>query len=323
MNHLHGSMSGHTAWEVLDEHGEVLESGEHHNLILNTGLDAFAGETGGGYGYSNPGESPEFVSWRHYLALGTGSAAPDVTQTLLENEVARTGSTGNFPSNQYTITRVGDDVVGVFPIVRALTFGAAANLTEYGFSAVANPRTVLSIRELFRDAQGNPVVLTVQPGQTLKVTHTFTYRVKYAREASAFTVDGVGPLNGSKGFYFYDDTLLRDVLLTCAPGAGLYGFALRAADTGGDGLPPLYRDGDNNNARAGVGALGYVSGSAERVKRATFPASGFNGPHFGWVFSSHYFGNAGFRWSSGAAPALTKSDTQELTIDFRLSWGRA
>ncbi|MFC6800381.1 hypothetical protein ACFQDE_00350 [Deinococcus caeni] len=138
------------------------------------------------------------------MALGTGSAVPDVAQTALGAEIARSDSDGGFNSEIVTtFTQAANSVSAVSRHVRVHEFSSAHNVTEYGFSQ--NSSGALSIRELLRDGQGAPVAVSVQPGQKIKLTHTFTLTVPVGFTDVAQGVANLGTLTGRQGFYRVGD----------------------------------------------------------------------------------------------------------------------
>ncbi len=142
--------------------------GEQHNLILNQFYDTLIPQYG-------------FIRSSFFAAVGTGSAAPDPTQTQLANEIGTSSSprrTNYTPPDQ----RSEIDALatyGAYDIRRVLEFSedqvGGLNLTEWGFSPEGSRNAPLMTRELFRDGSGNPVVLTIETDQRLRLI--YRYRV--------------------------------------------------------------------------------------------------------------------------------------------------
>jgi hypothetical protein len=142
--------------------------GEQHNLILNQFYDALIPQHG-------------FIRSSYFAAVGTGSTAPDPTQTQLSNEI---GTSSNPRRTSYTPPDQSSEIdalvtYGVYDIRRVLEFSEAQvgglNLTEWGFSPEGSRNAPLMTRELFRDGSGNPVVLTIETDQRLRLI--YRYRV--------------------------------------------------------------------------------------------------------------------------------------------------
>lgn len=152
----------------------VEKEAEQHNLILNQTYDVLIG----GYG---------FDSLAKYAVVGTGSTPPDATQTGLVAEVARTSA--GVSGEPDTIARQSDSGpgVGTFIITVKREFTEAQvggkNLTEWGFSPSGSAGGNLMTRELFRDGQGNPVAITLDSDQRLRLI--YAYRFSYSPNAGA------------------------------------------------------------------------------------------------------------------------------------------
>jgi len=142
--------------------------GEQHNLIPTQFYDSLIPQYG-------------LIASSRYAAVGTGSTAPDPNQTQLANEIGtasaprRTNYTP--PDQQSEIDALATH--GVYDIRRVLEFSEAQvgglNLTEWGFSPEGWRNAPLMTRELFRDGSGNPVVLTIETDQRLRLI--YRYRV--------------------------------------------------------------------------------------------------------------------------------------------------
>ncbi len=161
--------------------------GEQHNLILNQFYDTLIPQYG-------------FIRSSFFAAVGTGSTAPDPTQTQLANEI---GTSANPRRTSYTPPDQRSEIdalatYGVYDIRRVLEFSEAEvgglNLTEWGVSPVSSRNGPLMTRELFRDGSGNPVVLTIEADQRLRLI--YRYRVTLSpTSAQNVSVDigGDGP----------------------------------------------------------------------------------------------------------------------------------
>jgi hypothetical protein len=142
--------------------------GEQHNLILNQFYDTLIPQHG-------------FIRSSLFAAVGTGSTAPDPTQTQL---VAEIGTSSNPRRTSYTPPDQRSEIdalatYGEYDIRRVLEFSetevGGLNLTEWGFSPEGWRNAPLMTRELFRDGSGNPVVLSIETDQRLRLI--YRYRV--------------------------------------------------------------------------------------------------------------------------------------------------
>ena len=144
--------------------------GEQHNLILNQFYDLLIPQYG-------------FIGSSQYAAVGTGSTAPDPSQTQLANEIGTSSSprrTNFVPSGESNeieaLATYGEyNIRRVFEFTEAQVGGL--NLTEWGFSPVSSRNGPLMTRELFRDGSGNPVVLTLAADQRLRLIYRYKVTV--------------------------------------------------------------------------------------------------------------------------------------------------
>jgi hypothetical protein len=184
--------------------------GEQHNLILTQFYDSLIPQYG-------------FIGSSQYAAVGTGSTAPNASQTQLVNEIGTSGSprrTNSVPSGE------SNDIealatYGEYNIRRVLEFTEAQvgglNLTEWGFSPVNSYNGPLMTRELFRDGSGNPVVLTLDTDQRLRLIYRYKVTVSPTSPQNvSVNIGGDGP--GIRTAKF----LLTGMFSTFA-GSGSYG----------------------------------------------------------------------------------------------------
>jgi hypothetical protein len=318
MTQIHASLSGFTRWDVLDEHGQAVQSGAHSNLILNTGLNSFASEANGSnIYYSGLDEQRPFGAFRAVLHVGTGTGAPAVTDTTLTNRVTGT-QTGGFQAEQSkTYSQVGGVLSQISRQVRVVDIVAAANLTEYGLGPST---TALSIRELFRDGSGNPVAVSVQPGYQVKVTHDLTVSLPFAAAAGVLNL-GAGNMNTLSTFYAGGARAATDLydlaFMVFAPSNSITLCPITAADAGSPGVEPAR----NALFQAGV-VQPYTAGSYARTKRHIIAPASANFLHYGWIFlNSGGYTDAGFKVALQGA-SVNKTSTQRLTLDLAVSWAR-
>jgi hypothetical protein len=161
--------------------------GEQHNLILTQLYDTLIPTYG-------------FIGSSQYAAVGTGSTAPDPSQTQLVNEIGTSGSprrTNSVPSGESNeIEALATH--GEYNIRRVIEFTEAQvgglNLTEWGFSPVNTYNGPLMTRELFRDGSGNPVVLTLDTDQRLRLIYRYKVTVSpTSAQNVSVNIGGDGP----------------------------------------------------------------------------------------------------------------------------------
>jgi hypothetical protein len=163
------------------------KEGEQHNLILTQFYDSLIPQ----YGFIGPSQ---------FAAVGTGSTAPDPSQTQLANEIGtstnprRTNSVPTGESNEIEALATP----GEYNIRRVLEFTEAQvgglNLTEWGFSPVSSRNGPLMTRELFRDGSGNPIVLTLATDQRLRLIYRYKVTVSPTSPQNvSVNIGGNGP----------------------------------------------------------------------------------------------------------------------------------
>jgi hypothetical protein len=160
--------------------------GEQHNMILNQLYDTLIAQY-------------DFVGSSVAAAVGTGSAAPDPTQTQLANEVNRASYSRprDPPSGErHQIEALSG--YGEYNIRRVHEFPATAvgglNLTEWGYSPTSSRNGPLMTRELFRDSNGNPIVLTLDAEQSLRLIYRYKVTVSpTSPQAVSVDIGGEGP----------------------------------------------------------------------------------------------------------------------------------
>jgi hypothetical protein len=161
--------------------------GEQHNLILTQFYDSLIPQ----YGFIGPSQ---------YAAVGTGSTAPDPSQTQLANEIGTSTSprrTNTIPSGESNeieaLATPGEyNIRRVFEFTEAQVGGL--NLTEWGFSPVNTRNGPLMTRELFRDGSGNPIVLTLATDQRLRLIYRYKVTVSpTSPQGVSVNIGGDGP----------------------------------------------------------------------------------------------------------------------------------
>jgi len=175
-------------WEVVDARGRVVAQAESpiHNLVLKQTWDDLIASYG-------------FKGLTNYAVVGTGTSDPADTQTQLDSEVARTSVVPSGESE--TVIYVGS---GEYEITRIKQFSSSQvgsqNLTEWGWSPEATAGANLAVRELFRDSNGDPVTLTLDSDQSLRLI--YKSRIVVSPEPitgvnASFDLQNVGTFNGT------------------------------------------------------------------------------------------------------------------------------
>lgn len=149
--------------------GNIKQELRFPNLITNLGLETFAKGTGG--------------AW--YCAVGKGTAAPNVQDTSLTNEVARRNL-----ANAGTTNPVAPDYA--YSASSSCRFAAgiiSTTITEIGIFSAGG--SILWSRQIIVDENNVPVALTVLPNEYLDVTYTLWYYPPLQDWSGSFVMQGV------------------------------------------------------------------------------------------------------------------------------------
>ncbi len=131
---------------------------EQHNIVLNNAYELMPVH----------GITP----LTSYAVVGTGSTPPDPSQLALANEVRRTNRNETGGTGGFSYTRVANGVYEQTVVREFLeTEVGNQNLTEWGFSPVGTAGANLMSRELFRDGNGNPIVISPASDQRLRLIY--------------------------------------------------------------------------------------------------------------------------------------------------------
>lgn len=194
------SLSGRFGAEIRKEDGTLVRRIPlFNNLILNSGKDQWL-TTDSGYITFAP-------------VVGTGTATPLPTDTLLTNYLVSTSSstlqsatqTKNFSVGPYYVRKTHRWRFGLGVAAGNITeFGIASDLGGYALSPTSS--SVLFAKALVKDALGNPIAVTVQPDEYLDVIWELTVTIATVVSGSvnlslfgvvtAFDYD-MGPLCGN------------------------------------------------------------------------------------------------------------------------------
>lgn len=249
------AISGSVKWQLVNKDNTVAQESEHSNMITNAGLDGWAAISG----YPS--------AFRQYAAVGTGVAAPQMTDSALLAEVARTSSTGGIvaaPATQTPLLYSED-------LVREFTADVIANknLTEYGFSGNT---AGIYIRGLFKDGNGNPVVITPDGTQKLRIYHTLTLtNPTLVSPPTSLTITGIGIIPVTVTYIgtptTFQDSLLKGHSTYYVGGISIQALQVTDADT-------FAVAGSLTSASV---VRPYVTGSFSTIIDTLLPTSMFNG----------------------------------------------
>lgn len=330
---MHAGMEGRIRWGLIDRSGREVRGGEQHNLLLDSFLDYIATSTHPvgftGYNWTTNLIQESF----DYCAVGTGSAEPDVTDTALGSEVARTG-TALGTTNARTSN-------GVYEVSDTYEFDFAeanGNLTEWGMAPESTGG--LHVRELFRDEVGDPVTVTKTSDYKLRVVYTFTVTLTPTTlTPGSFAITNIGTINGDYLWMGGKSAAIgADLMTFAAVAAGSLVTSIGAfGSTIGTGYPTKYPSAytylakyDGRFSHAGSCTVApYTGGTYERT--VTEVEMGTADGNQEWkditVFRASpvsTYKRGAFVFAIDAGDRFTKDDLHILTIDnpITVSWGR-
>jgi hypothetical protein len=297
------------------------DTGWFPNLITNTGL---------GYYHNQPtfGAFDSRGAIVNIMSVGSGSAAPAVTDTALTTPVASVsaGTTGGgtgwagFSSKGYTAAAGPNPAFWWGQISYLFATGAAAgNLTEIGACpGGVNPNGGLYSHALIVDSGGNPTTITVLSDEVLTVTYQVNYYINTTDTGFSFNLNG-SPVTGIyRPLNIGTAPDLDGRLVGETPTVGLYNGAIGTVLSGPTGqlsvsqssqYPGTYIDWVNNIAIDGTWYFDYT---------CTFPTGAGTG-----TINSLTFGLSMLQYQFGSlSTPIVKTSGQQLQISFRGAWGR-
>ncbi len=232
-------------------------------------------------------------------------------------------------------TRISDHVYD-YSVTREFTESQVGgrNLTEWGFSPVSTVGGNLMSRELFRDGSGNPVVLTLDTDQRLRLI--YKYRVSFhpnTPQDVSIDISGIGVRTArfvlSRGSpTAWPLTRLMNRFARGEnynpPSTGMFFRVLTTRIA----LDPADESPDTQPIRFGLYFQPYVGGSRQRKSQplTIAPADA----NVTWVgFSLGWYGGPDFvtsqhiaRFVLNVGQEFTKASTHRLRIDeWTLTWG--
>lgn len=285
----------------------TLDTGWFNNLFLDQGLANFAQM-----------EDYPVGKIASVLAVGSGTGAPTVSDTQLENLIAAVSGTGPgspFPPGPNTqgYVAAADGIPAYWFARFNYEFGtgaAAGNLTEIGTYPGGGSPTALSSRALIVDGNGNPVTVTVLSDEILTATYELRYYLDTTDHAFTFNLNG-SPITGVYRPYAVNSP--PEVTWKVNNSANIQ---ISPNDIGSITVQPS-GDGAQGSLIQIVDDMS-VSGTWYADWRATFDTSSGNATN-----KSFYI--RGTMWQiqfGNLSTPIVKTNGQQLQINFRLSWGR-
>lgn len=294
--------------------GDVVRKLEFKNLITDAGLRLLAAGT-------------QVTTALTYLAVGAGTTEPEVTDTALEAEFARTNATGGFsapnywgPGYSYAAGRR----------VRFFTEAQAnGEISELGFLNQASGGTLFN-RQLLRDGDGLPTTITKRPDQQLKVT--FENRVYGELEGAVAEVPVLGvPTTVRTRLYCVSGYRTDPTIFQMITGLG----TIKTAYTGlqqcfiheSNNLPATIHAEQTapNGVESSIGVYNYAAGTTYRDFWTGHTPAAVNFATGIGSIATLAAGNYVYASPSVIAtftPKIPKNSDRKLTMNYRIHYGR-
>lgn len=289
---------GELEWQLIDKGNflrpTVVRKGKQRNLIVNAGLNDTKGLVGD-------------VSRHRYMDIGKGTAEPSTADTALVNSVLSARKTRQAQSSPALVT--GNPSLAYTRCVFQFNEDEANDdLTEWG--TFYSTTGAMWCRELFRDENGNPVVVTKTSSQVLVLTYNCYWRRGNDDPAEAtFNVDGTD--------YTFATLINNNQLCLCsAAPVGNYSVA------GTSNAPSNIADAQYNLKGTSLGDcsstsnLSYVQDSFACESKLMADTNKWNG-NIGEIMWKGAAGTAYTLARTTITPVFPKTSNQKLYITFK------
>jgi hypothetical protein len=289
---------GELEWQLIDKGNflrpTVVRKGKQRNLIVNAGLNGSKGLVGN-------------INYYNYMDIGKGTAEPSTADTALVDSVlsARKSHqaqyspapvTGN-PSLAYTrcVFQFNEDE-------------ANDDLTEWG--TFYSTTGAMWCRELFRDENGNPVVITKTSSQVLVLTYNCYWQRGSDNPAEAtFNVDGT---NYAFATLINNNQLLRCPFMPDGP------YTIAGTSNTPSNVTDVFKNlkGTSLGSSSSTSVLSYVADSFVCETKLTVDTNKWNG-NIGEIIWSYSGGVDNCVARTTITPVFPKTSSQKLYITFR------
>ncbi|WP_417669389.1 hypothetical protein [Pseudoalteromonas tetraodonis] len=176
------------------ETGTIKKLPEQKNLILNSLFSNIK--------YMNPD--------RLYIAFGTGSTPPEVTDELLESPIPNPDSTYTNRTMLLASTKRNKNSLtnNIFTAIDKFTGTASkgyiqGNISEIGLSYDEYKSTKLMTRALIKDENGEPTVLTLTENDILTIEYTIGCSIDLIDPFIGSLVVDIGGVATTCNYYYY------------------------------------------------------------------------------------------------------------------------
>lgn len=314
------------SWEVINKDGSISRAcyKPHSNLITNLGLtNLYLANQYYNYGYN--------YAWylNRYIALGTGTAEPTITDTRLGNEVFR--GERNFAEYNVDSSSPVGGTDGYYYVTRQRGYQTNLgdlnhDITEVGFSpTVTLNHASISTKHRLKDEFGNPTSVRVNSNQQL--------RIKYIVSIS------ITPITSYTGSFELTGYTPSTINYTAA----WQGCSSFDAVAGSISIAPGYNALILGSCTPGIGPIGEGGQFNNYVEHAYTTSSNPASDGLGGYYTNrtYEYGTNDATWAGGTRllalpngksgrgywylhpnPAIIKPNTHRMTLTIKFSWGR-
>jgi hypothetical protein len=200
-------LAGELSWALVDKNGarpKVVRQGRQKNMIVKTGFDKCRGlpRLGG------IGEIKNYYNYDYiHLVVGKGTVEPAYSDTVLVDQVGSSSISRKTPASIWS-----GPVRPAFMATETLTIDentANDDLTEWGvqFLPYGEQSMTLWCRDLFRDENGVPIVVTKQAGFMLQAQYRLYWDAPIESSVINLNIGGsnyeCSTMVANKYVYFY------------------------------------------------------------------------------------------------------------------------
>lgn len=280
------------------------EVGPFHNLVTTLGMNRLGSE------------SAQNTYARCHV--GTGTAAPDITDVQLANFLASVQNNNGVVTNGNSGT---SPYYGWRRFVWTSAIGALGNsiLTEIGISG-QQANGLLFSRELIRDSIGNPTSFPIADDEQLEVTYELRFYVPLVDATGQITI-------GSQTHDVTTRARKATSVDWCPATGGTNNFTnsgvvtVTNAELYTVGIGPITSSEPSGSARNGkansAATAAYTDGDFYRDHSQTYGPERGVGSNMSCTFST-----SSSAFQTEFDPPIAKTDTQTLILHHRVSWAR-
>lgn len=276
---------------------------EFQNLITNNGLNGIG--TNG-------------TAWSTTIALGTGTATPNVSDTSLSGTVISVTSG----------TSTGGDYTAGTPRYRwgnwSKTFAQGAATGTWTEIGIGRSSTNLWSRARILDSGGSPSSITITAIEVLTVEYRLEVYQDETEHTGTIMIGGVIYDWTTRAYGGLSAFTMMSGSLMAGPSAAGYACGVWSGALNANYVLPT--TGTEAGGATAVTVAAYVSGSYEKIITFSFPIGGGNLAGGISAMTPLMYGdsfNGGDRAGKiGFVPSIPKDNTKIMTMTFKWTWGR-